>query len=152
MRWKKPHGPEKKGTKRSVAVESHRLPVGIVLDRANRRDIKLLEETLRSNVTAHPEEINVCLDAGMSVYKSLLKGWGIAHIRSRGEEWEEKEYNPQYVARRWVVEVCHSWMNRFRKLLARYEKKARNYQALVEFACTIIIWRNVIPVHLGLIP
>jgi transposase len=59
-----------------------------------------------------------------------------AHIRSRGEE-EEKE--PRFKARRWVVEVCHSWLNRFRKLLVRYEKKARSYRGLVEFACAVII-------------
>jgi hypothetical protein len=47
---------------------------------------------------------------------------------------------------------CHSRMNRFRKLAVRYEKKTRNYPAQVEFACIIIIWRNLIPVHLGLIP
>jgi hypothetical protein len=34
----------------------------------------------------------------------------------------------------------------------RYEKKVGNYQALVEFACAIILWRNLIPVHPGLIP
>jgi hypothetical protein len=43
-------------------------------------------------------------------------------------------------------------MNRFRKVLERYEKKAGNYRALVEFACAIIVWRNLIPVHPGLIP
>jgi hypothetical protein len=43
-------------------------------------------------------------------------------------------------------------MNRFRKLLVRYEKKVRNYQGLVEFACAVIVWRNLIPVHPGLIP
>jgi hypothetical protein len=43
-------------------------------------------------------------------------------------------------------------MNRFRKLLVRYEKKARNYRALVEFACAVVVWRNLIPVHPGLIP
>jgi hypothetical protein len=32
---------------------------------------------------------------------------------------------------------CHSWMNRFRKLLVRHEKKARNYLALAEFACCL---------------
>jgi transposase len=56
-----------------------------------------------------------------------------------------------YVARRRVVEVCHSWLNRFRKLLVRYEKKVRNYRGLVELACAIIVWRNLIPVHPGLI-
>jgi transposase len=73
-----------------------------------------------------------------------------SHIRSQGEE--KKENNPEFKTRRWVVEVCHSWLNRFRKLLVRYEKKAGNYQALVEFACAIILWRNLIPVHPGLIP
>jgi hypothetical protein len=35
--------------------------------------------------------------------------------------------------------------------MVRYEKKVGNYQALVEFACAIIMWRNIIPVHPGLI-
>jgi glutathione S-transferase len=74
------------------------------------------------------------------------------HIRGRGKEREEKEQNPLYLARRRAVEACHSRMNRFRKLLARYEKKAGNRLGLAEFACAIIVWRNLIPVHPGLIP
>jgi hypothetical protein len=74
-----------------------------------------------------------------------------AHIRGRGEEKQEKELNEQYKARRWVVEVCHSWLNRFMKLNIRREKKTRNYLALVQFACAIIVWRQIIPVHPGLI-
>jgi transposase len=124
-----------------------------VLDGANRHDIKLLEGTLQSIITAHPEGMNICLDAGYVGAQNVVEGMGYkGHIRSRGEEKKEKEKNPEFRARRWVVEVCHSWMNRFRKLLVRYEKKAVNYQALVEFACAIIIWRNIIPVHPGLIP
>jgi transposase len=124
-----------------------------VISGANRHDIKLLEATLQSIVTAHPEGMHLCLDAGYVGGRALVEGMGYkAHIRGRGEEKAEKERNPLYKPRRWVVEVCHSWMNRFRKLLVRYEKKARNYQALVEFACAIIIWRNLIPVHPGLIP
>ena len=29
--------------------------------------------------------------------------------------------NRKKKARRWVVEACHGWFNRFRKLLVRYE-------------------------------
>jgi transposase len=76
----------------------------------------------------------------------------VAHIRGRGEEKQEKEREPGFKARRWVVEVCHSWLNRFRKLLIRYEKKDCNYLALLQFACAIIVWRHIIPVHPGLIP
>ena len=50
-------------------------------------------------------------------------------------------------ARRWVVEVTHSFFNRFRKLLVRFEKKAANYLALIQFACAIIVWRKCILVH-----
>jgi len=41
----------------------------------------------------------------------------------------------------WVVERTHSWMNRFRRLLIRWEKKADNYLALVHFACAYITFR-----------
>ncbi len=33
----------------------------------------------------------------------------IAPIRTRGEERQAKQTIPGYQARRWVVEVCHSW-------------------------------------------
>jgi putative transposase len=134
-------------------VESHGLPVGIVISGANRHDIRLLEATLKSVVIAHPEGSNLCLDAGYVGAQAMVEGMGYkAHIRGRGEERREKELKPECKARRWVVEVCHSWLNRFRKLLVRYEKKESNYLALVHFACAVIIWRQIIPVHPGLIP
>ena len=60
---------------------------------------------------------------------------------------KEKEQNPNFRARRWDVEVTHSFFNRFRKLLVRFEKKAANYLALIQFACAIIVWRKCILVH-----
>jgi hypothetical protein len=45
--------------------------------------------------------------------------------------------------RRWVVERTHSWFNRFRKLLIRWEKRLQNYLALVQFAAMLIVWRLV---------
>lgn len=63
----------------------------------------------------------------------------IPHIKSRGEEKKEKENISGYKARRWVVEVSHSWMNRARKILVRYEKKDEIYLVLVSFACAIIV-------------
>jgi transposase len=94
----------------------------MVLDGANRHDVKLLEGTLQSIVTAHPEGMHLCLDAGYRGAQKVVEGMGYtAHIRGRGEEKREKENNPAFKARRWVVEVCHSWLSRFRKLLVRYE-------------------------------
>jgi hypothetical protein len=52
----------------------------------------------------------------------------LPHIKSRGEEKGSKEQNPAYKAGQWVVEATHSWMNRFRKLLVRYEKLGKTYK------------------------
>jgi hypothetical protein len=51
--------------------------------------------------------------------------------------------DPTKKARRWVVQVCHSWFNRFRKLLARYEKLERSFMALNHIAAAIIAFRKV---------
>ena len=86
-------------------------------------------------ITAHPEGMQVCLDAGYIGAQNLVEGMGyVAPIRGRGEEREEQEHNLRYKTRRWVEEVCHSWMNRFRKLPELYKKKVGNYQGPVEFA------------------
>ena len=72
----------------------------------------------------------------------MAEVWGYtAHIRTRGEEAKAKERIPGYRARRWVVERTHSWLNRFRRLLIRWEKKAENYLAMLHFACAWITFR-----------
>ena len=49
---------------------------------------------------------------------------GNAHQKAfRRTNWR----NPEFHARRWVIEVTRSFFNRFRKLLVRFEKKAANY-------------------------
>ena len=67
---------------------------------------------------------NLCLDSGYvgeTAKREIEERGYIPHVRPRGEEIEEKDKNPDFKARRWVVEVCHSWFNRFRKLLVRYK-------------------------------
>jgi IS5 family transposase len=50
--------------------------------------------------------------------------------------------HPRRKARRWVVEVTHSWFNRFRKLLVRYEKFTETYEALLHMAAAMIAFRK----------
>jgi transposase len=42
-----------------------------------------------------------------------------------------------------VVEVAHSWFNRFRRLLTRSEKRAATYLGFVQLAACLIIYRKV---------
>ncbi len=141
------------GTKRSVLTDEKGLPLAVALSGANTHDVKLLEETLDHIVILRPEPDeahpqNLCLDAGYTGSQEKVQQRSYTpHIRPRGEEKKELERNPDFHARRWVVEVTHSFLNRFRKLLVRFEKKAANYLALIQFACATIVWRKLISVH-----
>ena len=74
----------------------------------------------------------------------------IPHVQSRDQEAEALRRHPHKRARRWIVEVAHSWFNRFRKLLVRYEKFERSFLALNHLAAAIIVFRKV-PVKINII-
>jgi putative transposase len=75
----------------------------------------------------------------------LVKARGyLDHIRSRGEEKQQKATIPGYRARRWVVERTHSWLNRSRRLLVRWDKKTCNYLAFLHLACAQLILAKVL--------
>ena len=76
--------------------------------------------------------------------RELLKEFKFTdHIRSRGEEAIRIKRRAGFKARRWVVERTHSWMNRFRRILVRWEKRADTYIAMLHLACGIITWRAI---------
>lgn len=41
---------------------------------------------------------------------------------------------------RWVVERTFAWLNQFRRLRLRYEKRADTHKAFLSLACTLICW------------
>ena len=139
----------KSGTKRSVLDDERGVPLAILVGAANNHDQTLAGETLVSIVVARPEPTpespqNLCLDNGYAspVVRAEAEALNyVAHIRSRGEEKADLSAKPGAKARRWVVERTHSWLDRFRKVLVRFEKKACNYLGLLQFACAIICWR-----------
>jgi hypothetical protein len=40
-----------------------------------------------------------------------------------------------------AVGVHHSWLNHFRCILVRWEKRADTYLAMLHLACALITWR-----------
>ena len=135
----------KLGTKRSVVTDARGIPVGLAVAGANVPDYKLLEETLDAMPVERPEALldralNLCLDKGYDYDgpRQIAYDYNLtAHIRCRGEESKTLPEDPNYKPRRWVVERVHSWINRFRRLLIRWEKRPQNYEAMLQFACGI---------------
>jgi transposase len=111
--------------------------------------MKLVRSTLDSLVVERPEPTatqpqGMCLDKGYDYdeVRELLDEFGFtAHIRARGEEAQALRQEAGSKARRWVVERTHSWMNRFRRILVRWDKKPEHYLAFLHFACALIAFR-----------
>ena len=110
----------------------------------------MVRETLHSIPIARPtptpeQPQGMCLDKGYDYdeVRELLVEFGFtAHIRARGEEAKALKQEAGFKARRWVVERTHSWMNRFRRVLIRWDKKVRNYLAFLHMACAYITYRQ----------
>jgi len=135
----------------SILVDGKGVPLGVCVDGANRHDMKMTKATLQSIVIYRPDPTitskqHMCMDKGYEfpeVYE-LLEEYGYTiHIRLKCKERSSiKEGIPKYRARRWVVERTHSWMNRFRRLLIRWERRIENYIGMLHFACAWITYRR----------
>ena len=120
---------------------------------ANTHDVKLLEATLDQVVMEMPGragQYNLCADAGYKgapAMNAVVERDYKPHFKQRREEAHEKHINPEFKARRWVVERTHSWFNRFRKLLVSFEKTKASYLALLSLAAAMICWRQTIFIY-----
>ena len=141
----------KSGTKRSWLVEAKGVPLAIEVGPAQRHDVKMLAATLDAIEVERPEaseeeKQHLCLDkayAGEGAQEvGQERGYEVQVPDKENARKKRKRKGGRRKARRWVVEVTHSWLNRFRRLLVRWEKKKANYLSLLYFACAIICWRK----------
>jgi len=132
-----------------MLCDGNSIPLGVAVDGANRNDMKLVEATLTSIPVERPDPTaeapqNLCMDKGYDYteVRETVAAFGYtAHIRARGEEAQALKRKIGYKARRWAVERLHSWLNRFRRLLIRWEKRLDTYLAFLHLACAWITIR-----------
>jgi putative transposase len=140
----------KLGVKRHIFTDQRGTPLSAVISGANVHDMKTLEEALDSIVIKRPSPTfyhpqHVCLDKGYDypeIERAVVKRNYIPHIRHKGENADGIVLCHQ--PKRWVVERSASWLNRYRKLLVRFEKKAENYLGLIQLACCLTVYRRII--------
>ena len=116
---------------------------------ANVNDFKLARETIESIPVKRPRPSlhkpqHLCLDKGYDYdeVRNLAREFRFtAHIRSRGEEAKLLRRSARFKARRWVSERTHSWMNRFRRILIRWEKNPENYLGVLHLSLACIAYQ-----------
>lgn len=130
-------------------MDKNGTPFGVIVTGANIHDSRLVGATFEQvfavfetqGIGSRPD--NLCLDKGYDFERVRLEvreNGMKPHIRSRGEEIEEKSHP----ARRWVVERTFAWLKGFRAIRTRYCQRACNYLAMIQLACAVIIFRKLL--------
>jgi transposase len=145
---KDPTNRGKLGTKRHIVVDRNGLPLAATISGANMHDSRLLEDTVdaipplrlphRQRGRPHKRLTKLHADKGYAYprCRQTLRSRSIPRIARRGIESSERL--GRY---RWVVERTLSWLNRYRRLKVRYERRADIHHAFLTLGCALICWQ-----------
>jgi len=144
----------KLGWKWSVASEGHGIPLGWVIDGANRNDVRLLEPTLDAvDQTGLLAEVGMLhLDRGYDsgAVRRRLEALGVTdyEIQLRGTKVPGVKKQPIRLGLRWIVEATNSWWSNYGQLRRNTDRRRRHRHAALCLATTILIigrlidWRD----------
>jgi len=121
------------------------VPLAVAVEGANVPDQKLVAATLDAIPVERPDSTpeepqHLCLDkgyAGEPVDRQARKRGYTPHVPCKTNQIPKPKHRGK--PRRWKVERTHSWLNRARRLLIRWEKKVANYLGFLhlQFAVTV---------------
>jgi len=129
-------------------VERNGVPLAVIHTAANVHDSKVLEEAVdavrpirkpRGRPRKRPKKLHADKGYDFPRCRKALRKRGITpRIARRGVEPGERL--GRY---RWVVERTLSWLNRYRRLKVRYERRDDTHQAFLDLGCALICWRYI---------
>ena len=144
----------KLGWKWSVACERHGIPIGWVIDGANRNDVRMLEPTLDA-IAQRGLLVDVGtlqLDRGYDspAVRARLRAAGIDQfeIQLRGTKVPGVKKQPVRLGLRWIVEATNTWWSNYGQLRRNTDRKNRHRHAALCLATTVLItarlldWRD----------
>ena len=126
------------------------LPIAIDATSAQPHEIKLVDQTLDTCFTKYlPEKV-----IGDRAYDSdkldqqLADERGVQliapHKTNRRKDATQDGRTLRRYKKRWKVERLFAWLQNFRRLVVRYEYHLKNFLAMVQLGCVIILLRRVL--------
>ena len=129
-------------------TDARGVPISIAISGANLHDSRALLPVVDHVAMDTPRGCrrprNICLDKAhnsAAICRALKKRKIIPHIRRRGEALVGTFRGK---SRRWVGERCISWHNNFRSIKTRWDRKGKNYLALLHLASAIIAYKQIL--------
>jgi putative transposase len=132
-------------------TEGKGIPVACLVTGANRTDMKKLAALLDALLIPLPAgvEPHLTLDRGDdddACREAAVSRGSTVHIppkASAAQPLPPPGDPDRHPPRRWVVEGGHSWFNRFRRLLVRWEKQGTHDLGFVQLVAVLIIYRKI---------
>ncbi len=139
-----------KGTKIMGLTDAFGLPIAVDATSAQPHEIKLVDQTLDACFTEYlPGKV-----IGDRAYDSdqldqkLADERGVELIAPHKNNRRKTQTQDGRVLRRytkrWKVERLFAWLQNFRRLVVRYEYHLKNFLAMVQLGCVIILLRRVL--------
>lgn len=146
-----------KGTKLMVLADGAGLALGVCVSAASPAEVKLLERT-RDAVKVkrrrgqkrrphQPERLSAARGYASNAARALLVKREVeplipARSNNRVAAHQDGRKLRRY-KRRWSIERTNSRLQNFRRLVARDERKLKNFEALVHLACALVALKKV---------
>ena len=129
-------------------VERRGLPLVIRQTGANRHESMVVEEVIdavplikQPNGRRRKRPGKLHADKGYD-YPRCRRATSRRHIKVRIAR-KGKESSQRLGRHRWVVERTFAWLNQFRRLAIRYERRADIHHAFLTLGCALICFRSL---------
>ena len=136
-------GKRVQGRKRHIITDTNGLLLAVLVHPANIQDVHGAVPLLERLRTRFPKLRHVFADR---VYRGDQLVRASAHCGPWRIEIVERPPGVkgfQLLPRRWVVERTFAWLHHFKRLLARYDRRAEIHEAFLALACCLVCFRRL---------
>ena len=139
-------------TKLSIIVDLLGVPVGYVLDCANKRDDSLFEQTINNKIYDKKTKSNIYADKGYSDKNSILiaKNNNLILLAPNKKNFKKPLFpsNIKINKYRYVVEASNSWIKGYKKIILRYESKIKYFNSFILLGFSMLTNRKFVDTNI----
>jgi len=139
-----------KGTKIMGLTDAFGLPIAVGATSASPHEITLVDDTLDACFLDNvPEKVigDRAYDSD-KLDKRLAKERGVEmiapHKNNRVKSTTQDGRVLRRYSKRWKIERLFAWLQNFRRLVVRYEYHLKNFLAMIQLGCIVILLRRVL--------
>ncbi|MDE3179802.1 MAG: IS5 family transposase [Acidobacteriota bacterium] len=141
------HCRAKRGSKRHLICDGRGVPLAVRLTGANRNDsqeaLALVDaipplQGARGRPRRRPDSVVGGRGYDSEAIRSGLRTRGILPLLAM----RRTKHGSGLGTWRWVVERTFAWLNQFRRLRVRYDKRAYIHEAFLSLGCALVCWQS----------